>query len=113
VSAVLEGRGVTKAFGGRRAVDDVAFTLGEGEILGLIGPNGAGKTTLFNLISGAVPPDAGAITMLGRRISGLPPYAICRMLHPPRDFAAPVHSPWSTHLLDFAVWLSGGLAVRG
>ena len=76
---ILEGSGVTKAFGGRRAVDDVAFDVEEGEILGLIGPNGAGKTTLFNLISGAIRLDSGTITYKGTRISGRKPFEICRM----------------------------------
>ena len=76
---ILEGQGVTKWFGGRKAVDDVDFDVNEGEILGLIGPNGAGKTTLFNLISGAIPLDSGTITYEGRKISGLKPFAICHM----------------------------------
>ena len=76
---VLEGVGVTKYFGGRKAVDNVDFDVEGGEILGLIGPNGAGKTTLFNLISGSIPLDSGTITYEGTKISGLKPFAICRM----------------------------------
>ncbi len=76
---VLEGKGVTKWFGGRKAVDSVDFDVEEGEILGLIGPNGAGKTTLFNLISGAIKLDEGTITYKGERISGLKPFQICRL----------------------------------
>jgi branched-chain amino acid transport system ATP-binding protein len=76
---VLEGVGVTKCFGGRKAVDNVDFDVEGGEILGLIGPNGAGKTTLFNLISGSIPMDSGTITYEGTRISGLKPFSICRM----------------------------------
>lgn len=76
---ILEGKGVTKNFGGRKAVDSVDFCVEQGEILGLIGPNGAGKTTLFNLISGAIPADGGTITYRGKKISGLQPYAICHM----------------------------------
>jgi len=75
---VLEGKGIVKRFGGRRAVDDVDFHVEEGEILGLIGPNGAGKTTLFNLISGAIQLDEGTITYCGEKISGLKPHLICR-----------------------------------
>jgi len=76
---ILEGTGVTKAFGGRRAVDNVDFDVEEGEILGLIGPNGAGKTTLFNLISGAIKLDEGTIIYRGNRISGRKPFEICRL----------------------------------
>ena len=76
---VLEGVSVTKYFGGRKAVDNVDFDVEGGEILGLIGPNGAGKTTLFNLISGSIPLDSGTITYEGTKISGLKPFAICRM----------------------------------
>jgi len=76
---ILEGAGVTKSFGGRKAVDNVDFDVEKGEILGLIGPNGAGKTTLFNLISGSIPLDSGTITYEGTNISGLKPYSICHM----------------------------------
>ncbi|HEX2038835.1 MAG TPA: ATP-binding cassette domain-containing protein [Acidimicrobiales bacterium] len=62
---VLEVVGLTKRFGGITAVDDVTFTLREGEILGLIGPNGAGKTTIFDLISGHLSLDAGRIVFQG------------------------------------------------
>lgn len=76
---ILNGSGVNKAFGGRKAVDNVDFHVDENEILGLIGPNGAGKTTLFNLISGAIKADSGTITYKGRVISGMRPYRICHM----------------------------------
>ena len=62
---VLEVIGLTKRFGGITAVDDVSFTLAEGEILGLIGPNGAGKTTIFDLISGLLPLDGGRVFFKG------------------------------------------------
>ena len=63
---LLEVRGLSKAFGGLRAVDDLSFAVQEGEILGLLGPNGSGKTTVFNLIAGTCPPDAGRIYFAGR-----------------------------------------------
>ncbi len=75
---ILEGRGVTKHFGGLAAVVGVDFHADRGEIVGLIGPNGAGKTTLFNLISAAVAPDSGIIRFKGERISGLKPNQVCR-----------------------------------
>ena len=66
---VLEVHGLTKRFGGIRAVDDVSFDLRRGEILGLIGPNGAGKTTIFDLLSGLLTSDGGRIRMAGRDIT--------------------------------------------
>jgi branched-chain amino acid transport system ATP-binding protein len=76
---LLEGEGVTRYFGGLAAVSDVDFYVDQGEILGLIGPNGAGKTTLFNLISAALKPKPGRITLKGRDITPLPAYKICRL----------------------------------
>jgi len=76
---ILEGRGVTKYFGGLTAVSNVDFSVDQGEIVGLIGPNGAGKTTLFNLISAALPLSSGEITFKGQRLNGLKPHQICRM----------------------------------
>jgi branched-chain amino acid transport system ATP-binding protein len=76
---LLEGKGVTKYFGGLAALSDVDFHVEQGEALGLIGPNGAGKTTLFNLISAALVPKSGTIRFKGENITGLKPYKICRM----------------------------------
>ena len=76
---LLEGKGVTKYFGGLAAVSNVDFNVEQGEAFGLIGPNGAGKTTLFNLISAALIPRSGTIRFIGRDITGLSPYKICRM----------------------------------
>lgn len=70
--------GLTRRFGGLVAVDDVSFTLAEGEILGLIGPNGAGKTTCFNLITGFLNPDSGQILLNGKPVQGLRPFEIAR-----------------------------------
>jgi len=76
---ILEGRGVTKYFGGLAAVSNVDFNVEQGEAFGLIGPNGAGKTTLFNLISAALTTKSGTIKFKGENITGLKPYKICRM----------------------------------
>jgi branched-chain amino acid transport system ATP-binding protein len=76
---ILEGKGVTKYFGGLAAVSEVDFYVDQGEVVGLIGPNGAGKTTLFNLISAALVPRPGTIWFKGTNITGLKPYRICRM----------------------------------
>jgi branched-chain amino acid transport system ATP-binding protein len=69
---LLEVRNLTKTFGGLRAVDEVSFTVQEGEILGLLGPNGSGKTTVFNLIAGTFPADDGQVYFSGRRVTGYP-----------------------------------------
>ena len=66
--ALLEVRAIHKRFGGLHAVNDMAFSMNSGEILGLIGPNGAGKSTLFNLVTGVLSADAGEIRFLGERI---------------------------------------------
>jgi ABC-type branched-subunit amino acid transport system ATPase component len=68
--------GVSRAFGGVRALDDATFTVAVGEVHGLIGPNGAGKTTLLNLVSGLLQPTSGRIEFDGRRIDRLPPHRI-------------------------------------
>ena len=67
--------GVTKDFGGLRAVDGIALSVRPGERRALIGPNGAGKTTLFNLISGSLPVTAGTITFFGRDVTNTPAHA--------------------------------------
>jgi ABC-type branched-subunit amino acid transport system ATPase component/ABC-type branched-subunit amino acid transport system permease subunit len=76
---LLSVRGISKAFGGLRAVDDVSFDVRRGEIVGIIGPNGAGKTTLFNLLNGLVRPDSGEVVVAGRNTAGLKPNRICRL----------------------------------
>jgi branched-chain amino acid transport system ATP-binding protein len=68
---LLEVRNLSKHYGGKVAVDDVSFTLHEGEALGLIGPNGAGKTTLFDLISGYQQADAGSVVLDGVDLSNM------------------------------------------
>jgi branched-chain amino acid transport system ATP-binding protein len=70
-------RDLSKRFGGLRAVENVSFTVREGETLALIGPNGAGKTTAFNLIMGFYRPDAGSVRAFGREVVGLRPHAVC------------------------------------
>jgi branched-chain amino acid transport system permease protein len=70
--------GVLRRFGGLVAVNSVSFEVNAGEILGLIGPNGAGKTTMFNLITGALAPDQGRVTFLGRDITRHPQREIAR-----------------------------------
>src|SRR5262249_45325533 len=75
---MLEVSGLSKSFGGLRAVQDVSFAVHQGEILGIIGPNGAGKTTLFNLLNGILQPDAGRVRFLGHGLLGMAPNRIAR-----------------------------------
>ncbi len=73
----LDVEGVSKHFGGIRAVSNASLTVGAREIHALIGPNGAGKTTLFNLVSGLYVPDTGAVRLNGHAVHGLPIHRIC------------------------------------
>ena len=73
VAAALAVAGVSRSFGGLRAVEKVDLTLEPGERRGIIGPNGAGKTTLFNLIAGEVAPTAGRIVLFGQDVTHLAP----------------------------------------
>jgi branched-chain amino acid transport system ATP-binding protein len=76
---VLTVEGLTKRFGGFTAVNEVSFAVEPGEILGLIGPNGSGKSTIFNLLSGALAPNAGSIRFEGREIAGQAPHRIINL----------------------------------
>jgi branched-chain amino acid transport system ATP-binding protein len=76
--ALLEVAGLTKKFGGFTAVDQVSFSVAEGEILGLLGPNGSGKSTTFNCIAGMLKPTAGSVRLAGEEIGGLTADATCR-----------------------------------
>lgn len=76
---LLKLSGVSKNFGGLKALDAVNFEVGSGEILGLIGPNGAGKTVCFNLISGVYRPSNGEIVFDGRRTDGSTPHQIAQL----------------------------------
>jgi branched-chain amino acid transport system ATP-binding protein len=71
--------GLSKAFGGVRAVDNVSFSVAPGQLLAMIGPNGAGKTTCFNMLNGQLRPDAGTITLDGRSLVGMTPREIWRL----------------------------------
>ncbi|MFL6663589.1 MAG: ABC transporter ATP-binding protein [Rhizobacter sp.] len=73
---LLQVRHLSKSFGGVRAVHEVDFDLGAGEMLALIGPNGAGKTTCFNMVNGQLRPDAGSVRLGGHELVGLRPDAI-------------------------------------
>ena len=78
MATVLETRGLTRAFGAIVAVDDVSFTLDQGELLALIGPNGAGKSTCFNMLMGQLKPTKGEVILGGETITGMLPRDVWR-----------------------------------
>lgn len=73
---LLSIENLNKHFDGIQALDDFSCSVGRGEILGLIGPNGAGKSTLFNVITGFISRDSGAVYLKGKNITDKPPYKI-------------------------------------
>jgi ABC-type branched-subunit amino acid transport system ATPase component/ABC-type branched-subunit amino acid transport system permease subunit len=75
---VLAIEGVSKAFGGLVAVDDVVLSVRKGAIHAIIGPNGAGKTTLFNLITGLMSPDSGRVILEGEDVTGKPAWLLVK-----------------------------------
>lgn len=79
MAAILEARGLTKAFGGVVAVSDVTVAVEAAEVVGIVGPNGAGKTTFLNLVTGYLRPDRGQVRYLGRDITGRPPREVSRL----------------------------------
>ena len=76
--ALLQLQSVSKSYGALQVIQDVSFSLEEGQTLGILGPNGAGKTTLFNLISGDVACDSGQVIYAGRDITLEPAHQRCR-----------------------------------
>ena len=76
--ALLELSGLTRRFGGLRAVSNVDLTVEPGEVIGLIGPNGAGKTTLVNVITGVHRASAGSVRFCGEDITRLQPFQVAR-----------------------------------
>ena len=79
MGTLLEVNGITVRFGGVTALEDVSFTVNEGEFLCLIGPNGAGKTTLMNTVTGIITPDAGSVKLTGSDISNRPTHVLAKM----------------------------------
>jgi branched-chain amino acid transport system ATP-binding protein len=74
MTVLLETRGLSKSFGGLKAVSDVNFAIEKGEVRAVIGPNGAGKTTFVSLISGRIAPSAGTILFEGADVTALPAF---------------------------------------
>src|SRR5271156_5064074 len=79
MTEALVVRGLSKRFGGLRAVQDVSFTIKENETVALIGPNGAGKTTSFHLITGFHRPDSGSVLAFGKEVAGMKPHDVCAL----------------------------------
>ena len=73
---ILTLDGVSRRFGGLKAVDGATMRVKAGSVTALIGPNGAGKTTLFNIVSGFIKPDAGSIAFTGREVAGWAPHRV-------------------------------------
>ena len=78
VGNCLEVRGISKQYGDHCVLEDITFSLSEGEVLGIIGPNGAGKSTLFNIIAGWLLPARGEVLLWGKNVTGWPPDRLCR-----------------------------------
>ncbi|HET7873962.1 MAG TPA: ATP-binding cassette domain-containing protein [Methylomirabilota bacterium] len=76
---ILEGRGISMAFGGLLALRGVDLVIEEHQVVGLLGPNGSGKTTLFNVLGGLLRPTAGEVWFRGQRVTGRPPWAFGRL----------------------------------
>jgi branched-chain amino acid transport system ATP-binding protein len=79
MSDLLTVEGLSRHFGGVKAVNDLSLTVQEGEILGVIGPNGAGKTTSINLVSGVARPDEGTVVFDNQTVTGKAPHLLARM----------------------------------
>ncbi len=77
--ALLALEHVTKRFGRVVVAEDLSFTVGDGDVVGIVGPNGAGKTSLFGLISGDLAPESGTVQFAGRTVTGLDAAARCRL----------------------------------
>jgi branched-chain amino acid transport system ATP-binding protein len=76
---ILSVKGISKTFGGLKALVDVGFDIQRGEVYGIIGPNGSGKTTLINCITGFIKPMAGQVLFKGQNITGWPPHKIAHI----------------------------------
>lgn len=76
---ILSVKGISKSFGGLKALAGVGFDINRGEVYGIIGPNGSGKTTLINCITGFIKPNAGKVLFKGQDITGWPPHKIAHV----------------------------------
>jgi len=76
--SALDVRGLSIAFGGVKAIQDLSFDVHQGTVHAIIGPNGAGKTTLINLVTGIYAPDSGSIELFGQEVAGTAPERLAR-----------------------------------
>ena len=79
MTCFLECKGVSKTFGGIKALTNINLQIERNAITGIIGPNGAGKTTLFNIISGAMTPTEGEVLFMGKVTTRMGPARVCRL----------------------------------
>lgn len=127
--AVLEATGITVRFGGHLALDGVDVSAEAGRVTGLIGPNGAGKTTLFNVVSGLLTPQSGAVRLDGDDITHLPPHRRARRglartfqrlelfgllsVRENVEVAADIRRDWSRERFDVAAEVDGIIELVG
>lgn len=102
MTEILKIDSVSKHFGGLMAINDVSFSINEGETLGLMGPNGAGKTTLVNMVTGKYLADSGNIQFMGHDITRMPAYRRCK-LGISRTYQIPRPFPELTALMSVVV----------
>ena len=103
---MIKVENLTKAFGAKRAVDDVSFEVGKGEVLGFLGPNGAGKSTTMRMITGFIPPTAGRVSVCGFDVLGDPIQVKRRIGYLPE--AAPLYRDMTVRsFLNFAAAIRG------
>lgn len=116
---VLAVKGITKSFGGLKALMDVSFDIFPGDVFGIIGPNGSGKTTLINCITGFIKPEAGKVAFKGKDITGWKPHKIAdigiartfqimRPYHSLPAFKNLIIPLWSPRARKTGGWRGGG-----
>src|SRR5271155_3924753 len=103
---MIKVQNLTKLFGAKRAVDDISFSVERGEVLGFLGPNGAGKSTTMRMITGFIPPSAGAVTVGGFNMDDYPIPAKRLIGYLPEN--APAYTDMTVHgFLSFVAELRG------
>jgi branched-chain amino acid transport system ATP-binding protein len=117
--SILRVEGISKSFGGLKALSDVSFEIKRGDVFGIIGPNGSGKTTLINCITGFIRPDSGQVLFKGKDITGWPPHRIAhegiartfqimRPYHSLPAYKNLIIPLWSPRAKKWGGWRGGG-----